>query len=227
MDDAQPQIVIGFATTNTHKLRETQACFQMLNPSIKVVSLPPLKAVDETGQRFCDNAALKLQAALRQPIPDNVTHVMAEDAGVLVDALDGLYGYSPFPGVHSDRWLTPEVQQTVLGTVIKNPTYEHKNMAILALMFGKRDRRARYEACVGCWEKATGRVFSATGTVNLAVADAAKGEGGFGYDPIMIPVDFDARRTMAQLSPVEKNRISHRFNALTQLLAHLSSGLAK
>lgn len=211
-------VVIGFASTNPHKLREMQETATMLAPAIRVVAYVPPYPVAETGETFCDNAMLKLNACLAHPIPQEITHLMAEDSGLIVDALAGQYGLEPFPGIASDRWFTSAVQQDVLGQVFDNPTYQEKNQGILTLMTGQSQRSARYEACLVCWCRAGGDILQTSGTVTLAVSDAPSGENGFGYDPIMIPVAYDPTRTMAQLSPVEKNRISHRFQALAHLL---------
>lgn len=147
----------------------------------------------ETGSTFWENATLKLQACLETSLPQEVDFAIAEDSGLVIDALDG------FPGIRSDRW-----------------TYADKNQGILELMTGQTNRNARYEACLACWSKTTGLISHYTGTVELKVAEAPQGENGFGYDPIMIPAALDTTRTMAQLSPEEKNRISHRFNALSR-----------
>lgn len=213
------QLIIGFATSNPHKLRETQQCVKAMNPNVEVVGLPPLQEVEETGATFCDNALIKLKAALAQPVPETITHIIAEDAGLIIDALAGQFDISPFPGIYSDRWFSPEVQQHLFGKPLPLATYTEKNQGILKLMQEKTDRSARYESCMACYNRRTGETILKTGTVSLTVAETPKGADGFGYDPIMIPVKYDPHRTMAELSPDEKNRISHRFQALSQLLA--------
>ncbi len=217
--------IIGFATTNPHKLSETQACFRRLIPDVQVVPLPPSQEVEETGRTFEANALLKLEAAIRQPLPAEITHVIAEDAGLIVDALDGYSGLSPFPGIRSDRWLTPEVQQALWGHAVEPLTYQEKNQALLQLMQDQANRNARYEASVACWTRQTGDIFVETGTVPLQVALAPRGENGFGYDPIMIPMAFDPTRTMAELTSEEKNAISHRFQALDRVARALQGVL--
>lgn len=219
-----PSVVIGFVTSSPHKIREVRQCLESFMPSASLVALPPLLDIEESGRTFCDNARIKLQAGLKQAIPDEVTHVMAEDAGLIVDALDGRYNLSPFPGVCSHRWLSPEVQQALFGQVFEPLTDVHCNQGILALMEDVSNRQARYEACVALWERATQEITMATGTVALAIAQAPRGEKGFGYDPIVIPVEYGSSRTMAQLSAEEKNRISHRYRALSALLDPLCSG---
>ncbi len=222
-----PKIIVGFATTNAHKLRETEQCFQQLDPSITVMPLTPLEDVAETGSSFEENALIKVHASLSEPLPAEVTHVMAEDAGLIVDALSGYLGFSPFPGIYSHRWFSQEVQQSLYDRTFESVTYEQINDALLKLLTDKENRSARYEACVACWERASGAISCFTGTVPLSVAYASSGEGGFGYDPIMIPVTYDPNRTMAQLRSEEKNAISHRYQALQQLAAWLSAGESK
>jgi XTP/dITP diphosphohydrolase len=216
-------IVLGFATTNPHKLRETQQCFAALDPSVTVLAVPPTEEVEETGTTFEANARLKLAACLHEGLPSEVTHVIAEDAGLIVEALEGRYGLSPFPGVYSHRWFSPTVQEALLGRTWEQVEYSDINRGLLKLMTDVENRSARYEACVACWVRETGEIFTRTGAVSLTVADEPAGENGFGYDPIMIPVGFGSSRTMAQLTAEEKNRISHRFYALSQVLAKIKS----
>jgi XTP/dITP diphosphohydrolase len=216
-------VIIGFATTNPHKLRETEQCVATLWPEAKVVAVPPSQEVAETGKTFLENAKIKLEACLSDKLPDEVTFIIVEDAGLIIEALEGYQGLSPFPGLYSDRWFSPEVQQSLFGQVVANPDYQHKNAGILKLMENQTNRNARYEACVVGWDRKTGKIIDVTGTVPLQVADAPQGEAGFGYDPIMIPVTYDATRTMAELRSEEKNAISHRYHALSQLIEKLKA----
>ncbi len=222
MPDKSP-IVIGFATTNPHKLRETAQCCQAIHPGIQVIALPPTEDVEETGATFCENAIIKLQASLAEGIPPEVTHVIAEDAGLVIPALDGRYGLSPFPGIQSHRWFSQQVQMDVLGQTFDNPGYIERNAAILKLVADNPNRKAQYVACIACWIRETETMMTETGTCDLWIAEQPQGENGFGYDPIMIPVDTDRTRTMAELPSEEKNRLSHRRKALEQLIRNILS----
>ncbi len=221
MKSSNSKIVIGFATTNLHKLRETQQCFNLFQSAITVVSLPPEEDVEETGKTFEENALIKLHACLKNPIPPNVSHVIAEDAGLIIEALDGKYDISPFPGIYSDRWFTPRVQRELLGKTVDHLTYTEKNQGIIKLLENYSNRKAYYKACVACWCKEINEIITVSGRVDLVVADSPRGNNGFGYDPIMIPVDDASSRTMAELSSDEKNRISHRCNAILNLIPFL------
>jgi len=172
--------------------------------------------VDETGLSFEENALIKLEAALQEPLPEGTIWVVAEDAGLIVEALNGLYGLSPFPGVQSDRWLTSAVQREVLGQVTSNPGYDLKNQAILDLLHNHRNRKAWYQACLAIYHVPSGKTHCVTGETPLTVAMHPHGDNGFGYDPIMIPETPGDTRTMAQRSFEEKNRISHRLAAWKQ-----------
>ena len=118
-----------------------------------------------------------------------------DDSGLFVTALN------EFPGVFS---------AFALRTV--------GNAGILRLMEGVEDRRARFEARIGLWSRETGqRVFS--GRVDGRIGTEARGEGGFGFDPIFIPEGRD--RTFAEIPTDEKNSFSHRGRAVAALLEFL------
>jgi len=215
--------VIGFLTTNTDKLREIQGCLDVLISDTRVMGIIPEEEVEETGSSFCENALIKLNAGLLRPFPDEITHLMAEDAGLIIDILDGRFNISPFPGIVSDRWFSIEVQKGIYGAPVNKDTYREKNRALLKLMEGQKNRKARYEACLSLWERRTNKILTATGAVDLEIAAEPRGEEGFGYDPIVIPVGYDLTRTMAELSLEEKSRISHRYHALNQLLSAINA----
>jgi XTP/dITP diphosphohydrolase len=147
--------------------------------------------VEETGATYLDNALLKARAvASAAGLP-----ALADDSGIEVDALDG------GPGPRSARYSGPGAT-------------EASNLR--ALLEAVRDvpgpeRSARYRAVAAvAWP--TGRSVWAEGICEGTLRWEPRGSGGFGYDPIFEPVGDD--RTMAELEPGEKDRISHRGRAL-------------
>lgn len=119
-----------------------------------------------------------------------------DDSGLFVDALKG------FPGVYS--------------------SYVFKTLGcegILRLMEGLRDRRARFECCIGYLEPG-GEPLIAKGVAHGSISLEMAGEGGFGYDPVFVPEEHT--RTYAQMEVGEKNTMSHRGRAMARFLDELS-----
>lgn len=184
---------IVIASNNAGKLREIRDILQPLG--FTVVSQREAGVsieVEENGETFAENAALKARAvyeALHCP-------VIADDSGLLVDALDGA------PGVHSHRFAG------------EGATDDDRNAKLLELLDGvpAEKRTARFE-CVLCYVDAAGETHFFSGTYEGRIGTAPAGENGFGYDPLFCVGD----RTMAQMTEEEKNQISHRANALAEL----------
>jgi XTP/dITP diphosphohydrolase len=154
--------------------------------------LPP----EETGSRFLENARLKaLYYERATGIP-----ALAEDAGLEIDALEGR------PGVQSARFLGE-----------KTP-YEEKNERILKLLESEEKRSARYVSAVALAEKGE-IVFEHEAACEGEIAVEPRGRQGFGYDPIFFLPALS--KTMAELTPVEKNEVSHRGKAMAALRAFL------
>ncbi len=190
------------ATTNAGKRREYRAAFEAL--PIRLLSLHDVGLdrmdVEETGHTFEENAMLKAVAyGEASGLP-----VLAEDAGLEVDALNG------FPGVQSARWAGPV-------------SAAERNAALLARMahLPWPLRTARFVA-VTVLRLPDGETFQARGEVEGRILFAPRGEGGFGYDPIFyVP---EKGRSMAELSREEKSALSHRgraARALRDVLARL------
>ena len=188
-----PTILI--ATANPHKVEEYRS---MINdPNIELESLldyPDCPEITEDGTTFAENAAIKALAASKYA----QAPAFADDSGLEVAALNGA------PGIHSARYA---------------PTQEEKIHKLLAEMAGKTDRSARFVCVIAI--AFNGEVIgSFEGVLKGRIADAPRGNGGFGYDPIFIPEGFD--KTLAELSPEEKNHISHRgraFQAASEFVA--------
>lgn len=152
----------------------------------------PFTEVPETGETFLENALLKAEGIGRE----TGTHVLAEDAGLTVDALEGA------PGVHSARFAGLPVD------------YEANNELLLERLDGVENRRARFVA-VAVLRLSEGEIFVTTGVLAGRIVKAPAGGGGFGYDPLFVP-EGD-RRTLAELSIEEKSHISHRMQALRRM----------
>ena len=187
---------IMIATSNAHKVEEFR---EMLEPlGIQVRSLLDLEEkveIEEPGTTFAENAMIKaLSVHERLGIP-----VISDDSGLEVDAMDKA------PGVYSARFLGYDTP------------YEEKNQYIMDQVKGKT-RTARYVCAIAYVEEdGAGHVF--TGVVEGEIADHARGEKGFGYDPIFYYPPYGA--TLAEVSEEKKNAISHRGRALAQLIAYM------
>jgi XTP/dITP diphosphohydrolase len=179
------------ATTNPHKLEEFRVIFADLPFYLR--SLNDLNLgidVEETGSTFEENARLKALAYARA----SGMLTLADDSGLEIDALGGA------PGVYSARFLGPDV------------SYEERFRVILERLRGlpPEQRTARFRCVIGLAEP-SGLYRSVTGVVEGQIADAPRGEHGFGYDPIVLIPELG--KTMAELTPEVKNRISHRGRA--------------
>ena len=187
---------IMIATSNAHKVEEFR---EMLEPlGIQVRSLLDLEEkveIEETGTTFAENAMIKaLSVHERLGIP-----VISDDSGLEVDAMDKA------PGVYSARFLGYDTP------------YEEKNQYIMDQVKGKT-RTARY-VCAIAYVEEDGAGHGFTGVVEGEIADHARGEKGFGYDPIFYYPPYGA--TLAEVSEEKKNAISHRGRALAQLIAYM------
>jgi len=153
--------------------------------------------VEEDGRTFSENAIKKAKFAFeREKKP-----AIADDSGLEIDALDGLLG------IRSARFM-------------EGKNYEEKNDRILEMMrgFPEEERKARFK-CVAVYYDGTPHIFE--GVIEGKIAFGQRGKNGFGYDPIFIPQGYD--KTMAQLPPDVKNRISHRAHAFKKLIEYLRS----
>lgn len=152
----------------------------------------PFTEVEETGETFLENALLKADTIAKE----TGLAVLAEDAGLEVFSLGGA------PGVYSARFSGLPVD------------YGRNNDLLLGRLVAAEDRRARFVAVVAL-RLPTGEVFVTTGVLPGAIAEAPAGRGGFGYDPLFVPAGDS--RTLAEMSLFEKNRISHRMQAIRRM----------
>lgn len=178
------------ASANPDKAREIAA----LLDEFDVVPRPPeVPDVDETGSTLLENARLKARALVEA----TGEAVVADDTGLEVAALDGA------PGVYSARYAG------------ESATYADNVAKLLDALRGSVDRRARFRT-VALALFPDGREVVAEGTVDGSIAEAARGDNGFGYDPVFVP-DHGDGRTFAELSSEEKNAASHRGRAFRAL----------
>jgi XTP/dITP diphosphohydrolase len=186
------------ATSNPGKLQELREILAGL--PLELVSLKDLglPAPPETGNTFHDNAAEKATTSARR----SGLWTLADDSGLCVDALGGA------PGLHSARYA---------------PTDEERRAKLLAALEGVpvERRGAHFEAAVALSDPEGHRVRRADGRVDGSIALAPRGTGGFGYDPLFLPAETPGK-TMAELGPEEKNRLSHRGRALERLRPSLA-----
>ncbi len=163
--------------------------------------------ITEDGATFADNARKKVDAVLAALSPAQqagLFAVLADDSGLCVDALDGK------PGVRSARFAS---DRGVGGGDAAN------NALLLLMLAAVPDamRGAHFVAHVHAAVVDTCARVDAVGTVAGTIARAASGGGGFGYDPLFFPRDA-AGQSMAQLSPHDKQAISHRGHAVRTML---------
>jgi XTP/dITP diphosphohydrolase len=188
-----PTVVV--ATTNPGKLREYRHLLAGLTGANVTWpgQLDVWVEVAETGETFAENALLKARAvyaALPEAARQAGWWVLGDDSGLEVDAMGG------GPGVQSNRWAGPDT------------TPAERNRLLLERLQGVPDeeRTARFR-CVIALIGPGGKEYLVDGTVEGRIAHEPEGTGGFGYDPVFELADG---RRMSQLSPEEKNRISHR-----------------
>ncbi len=190
-----------FATRNAGKLRELRELIAPLGWEVRSLDdFPQMPEVDEDQPSFAGNAEKKARAALAF----TGWAALADDSGLEVDALDGA------PGVRSARYA---------GAGHDDRANTDKLLRALAGVPDER-RTARFR-CALAFVDETGALTSADGTCEGRIAHAPRGSGGFGYDPVFLV--GDGRRTMAELAPDEKNRISHRGQAMRAMASQLAA----
>jgi len=192
---------IVLATRNRGKARELRALLAGLPVQVRPLDdFPSIQTVPESGETFEANAIAKAVTVLRL----TGCTALADDSGIEIDALGGA------PGVHSATFLGPAA------------TDADRNTWVLERLRGvpEEARTARYRAVVAI-ATPDGTVRTFEGTCAGRIAEAPRGQDGFGYDPIFV-VAAD-RLTMAELPPEVKNRISHRARALEAARPYLAS----
>ena len=195
---------IIFATGNENKLREIRQITE--NMGIEIVSMKDAgyyTEVEETGTTFEENAYLKASAIAKKcNLP-----TLADDSGLEIDYLN------KEPGIYSSRFMGEDTPHSV------------KNAELLRRMEGVPDekRTARF-VCAICFVRPDGSSETVRATMEGRVAYKSAGKNGFGYDPIFFLPERGC--TSAELSPEEKNKISHRGKALRMMRDILEKEIA-
>lgn len=190
------------ATHNPGKLKEMADILSGLG--VEVVSPADVGIsidVEETGTTFAENAMLKAKAiCAASGLP-----AIADDSGLCVDALNGA------PGIYSARYGGVDSDQARYRLLLEN-------------LRGAGARTAHFHTAIVCCFP-NGDRLDAAGDCFGTIAYAPQGDNGFGYDPVFFVPEL--RKTFAQLTPEEKNAISHRGNALRAFAAELKTYLEK
>ena len=195
---------IIFATGNENKLREIRQITE--NMGIEIVSMKDAgyyTEVEETGTTFEENAYLKASAIAKKcNLP-----TLADDSGLEIDYLN------KEPGIYSSRFMGEDTPHSV------------KNAELLRRMEGVPDeKRAARFVCAICFVRPDGSSETVRATMEGRVAYKSAGKNGFGYDPIFFLPERGC--TSAELSPEEKNKISHRGKALRMMRDILEKEIA-
>jgi XTP/dITP diphosphohydrolase len=196
-----PGLRFVLASANPDKVAEIEA---ILDPAgLELVPRPAgVPEVDETGETLLENARLKAGALVEA----TGMAAIADDTGLAVDFLGGA------PGVRSSRYAGPDARYSdnvakLLGTLEGVPAAQ---------------RTARFETvALACFPD--GSEVVATGTVEGRIAARPQGEGGFGYDPVFVPLEGDGR-SFAEMTAGEKHALSHRGRAFRVLAERLRLG---
>jgi len=196
-----PARELVLASGNAGKLAEIARLLEPLGLIIRTQTEFGITPPEETGLSFIENAILKARHAARlSGLP-----ALADDSGLEVDFLNGA------PGIYSARYAGED------GNDAAN------NRKLLDALEGvpAGQRSARFRCVIALLRHAEDPMpLVATGTWEGRILEAPRGEGGFGYDPLFLPAGLE--RTAAELGKAEKNRLSHRGQALQALLALLS-----
>ncbi len=201
---------IVFATSNQDKVREIKE--MTADKNVQVYSIKDVgfdEDVEETGTTFTENAVIKAKAVAEYILANKPeytnTIVLADDSGLEIDY------YDKAPGIYSHRWLGertyPQAMQDVIDDM-KDVPDEKRTCRFVCSM-----------AAVVLPDEVITSLETCEGIVNREII----GENGFGYDPFFYKPEFGC--TTAQMTPEQKNEISHRGKALRSILAKLEDYL--
>lgn len=190
---------LALATNNKHKLEEMRAILdgyfeQLLSLSDLGIDVD----IEETGSTLAENALIKARAIV------NITGMaaLADDTGLLVDALDGA------PGIYSARYAGEQHDDSA------------NRRLLLENLDGKSNRRAHFCTVIAvCYPD--GRYLLAEGRVDGAICTEERGDRGFGYDSLFVADELG--KTFAEATAEEKNAISHRGRALRAMVEKLKA----
>ena len=194
---------VVIASNNAHKADEIRTALDFEGWEFKTLAeLGIISEPEEDADNFEGNARIKARAAHEA---SGGMAALADDSGLVVDALDGA------PGVYSSRYA---------GEHGNDGDNNAKLLHELADV-PPEDRTARFMCCLVFIDE-DGTETVAQGTVEGHIGYEARGENGFGYDPLFLPVELDGETTFAQVTQEQKSRLSHRGNALRALKAKLA-----
>ncbi|MED1490429.1 XTP/dITP diphosphatase [Bacillus smithii] len=186
---------VVIATKNKGKALEFEQMFQPFQIQVKtLLDLPEFPEIEETGATFEENAIIKAESVMKE----TKAMVMADDSGLVIDALDGR------PGVYSARYAGPEKDDEAnIQKVLRE---------LEGVPLSKRTARFYCALALAIPGRET---ITVNGICEGFITFEKKGANGFGYDPIFFVQGYE--RTMAELLPNEKNKISHRAKALAKM----------
>lgn len=197
---------IVLASRNSKKVRELETFLCEISSDITVLSLDDIGFHDEIiedGKTFAENSRIKAE------VPAKLGYIgVADDSGLEVDALDGA------PGVYSARFSG------------EGATDEKNNQKLLKALENvpEEKRTARFKTVITCIFP-DGREISADGVCEGSILSKARGNDGFGYDPLFYYPELG--KTFAELSSDEKNAVSHRGKAMRKFLTAFGRELSK
>ena len=181
------------ASHNKGKIQEVKQIWEPMG--FEIVPMPEdFPEIEENGESFEENAMIKARAvskALSLP-------AIADDSGLVVDALDG------FPGIHSARWAGPEAND-----------HDRNQLLLEKLLSVPEEQRGAQFVCVAACVFPDGRELAVRGQCRGTILGEEHGSGGFGYDPIFCVPEYGC--TFGELASDVKNSISHRARAFTAL----------
>jgi XTP/dITP diphosphohydrolase len=185
-----------FATNNPHKLGEVRTILQDYAEVVGLRDIGCYNEIPENGETLEENAAIKARYVQCTFGLD----CFADDTGLEIDTLGGK------PGVRSARYAGEDCNAS--NNIVK----------ILEELSGESNRKARFRTVICLIEDGAEKYFE--GSVEGRIIDEKRGNEGFGYDPVFVPNGYAT--TFAEMTPEEKNRISHRGRAIAALMAWLT-----
>lgn len=186
---------IIFATGNAGKMKEIRMILADLGiPVVSMKEAGITADIEENGTTFEENAIIKAKTIMEM----TGEIVMADDSGLEIDYLDGA------PGIYSARFMGEDT------------SYDIKNRALIEKLDGVSDekRTARFACSIAC-ALPDGRILTSYGAMEGQIGYEIKGENGFGYDPIFYLPEYGC--SSAEISPEQKNELSHRGKALRSM----------
>lgn len=186
---------IIFATGNQEKMREIRMILADVGTPILSMKEAGITAdIVENGKTFEENAIIKAKTIMEL----TGDMALADDSGLEIDYLNGE------PGIYSARYMGEDT------------SYDIKNRSLIERLEGvpEEKRTARFVCSIAC-ALPDGRILTSRGTMEGHIGYEIKGSNGFGYDPIFYLPEFGC--TSAELSPDQKNEVSHRGKALREM----------